>query len=270
MSDDKLTEDLPKKQCSKCKEFSPATPKYFSRNKRSRDGLHCWCKVCDNASSREYGRTHREKISTHNKAKYAADPEYYKKRTSTWRLNNPEKKREMDHNYYLNNIDSRREYYQEWYAENIEHIKISAHDYYIENGESIRQRTNAYAATHKEQRRARYKEDPDKHLVWAHDYRARKNGATISDLSAAQVLEIKQHFKFRCQYCGKKTKKLTVDHIDPLVDGGNNTLSNVTVCCFSCNAKKKDGPILAPVQPLLLTIAKPKRPYKPRKKRNVS
>ena len=40
-----------KKRCADCKQYKEATE--FPRNKNSRDGLHCYCKACNNARSNE-------------------------------------------------------------------------------------------------------------------------------------------------------------------------------------------------------------------------
>lgn len=43
-----------------------------------------------------------------------------------------------------------------------------------------------------------------------------------------------------CPYCGIKITKANAvaDHMDPLSKGGNNTTSNLTICCDDCNKKK--------------------------------
>jgi HNH endonuclease len=44
-----------------------------------------------------------------------------------------------------------------------------------------------------------------------------------------------------CAYCGQSNPaKLGVDHVIPLALGGSNDLSNLTVCCHRCNARKRD------------------------------
>lgn len=43
----------------------------------------------------------------------------------------------------------------------------------------------------------------------------------------------------RCAWCGA-TKRLTVDHIVPLVAGGSNRLRNLQCLCRSCNLAKGD------------------------------
>jgi 5-methylcytosine-specific restriction endonuclease McrA len=41
-----------------------------------------------------------------------------------------------------------------------------------------------------------------------------------------------------CQYCGKTTKDLTLDHVVPRYRGGQNTWENVVAACVPCNHRK--------------------------------
>jgi 5-methylcytosine-specific restriction endonuclease McrA len=41
-----------------------------------------------------------------------------------------------------------------------------------------------------------------------------------------------------CQYCGKRSRDLTLDHIVPRSRGGPTTWENLVACCKSCNGKK--------------------------------
>ena len=50
----------------------------------------------------------------------------------------------------------------------------------------------------------------------------------------------KKEFDYRCAYCGKKTKKLTVDHFIPLSKGGTNYIENILPACGQCNQHKWD------------------------------
>lgn len=43
---------------------------------------------------------------------------------------------------------------------------------------------------------------------------------------------------FRCQYCGKEGKSLTLDHILPRSRGGAHHWENVVCACIPCNHKK--------------------------------
>ena len=48
----------------------------------------------------------------------------------------------------------------------------------------------------------------------------------------------------KCLGCGKTDleAKLTIDHIEPLAQGGSNDLSNLQTLCGSCNSSKRDRP----------------------------
>src|SRR5579864_4431338 len=41
-----------------------------------------------------------------------------------------------------------------------------------------------------------------------------------------------------CQYCGKRSRELTLDHIIPRSRGGLSTWENLVACCKSCNRRK--------------------------------
>ncbi|MBI1885399.1 MAG: HNH endonuclease [Chloroflexi bacterium] len=43
---------------------------------------------------------------------------------------------------------------------------------------------------------------------------------------------------FRCQYCGKQTKDLTLDHVVPRRRGGIHDWENVVAACKPCNHRK--------------------------------
>ena len=41
-----------------------------------------------------------------------------------------------------------------------------------------------------------------------------------------------------CQYCGKRGRDLTLDHIIPRSRGGQSTWENLVACCRTCNGRK--------------------------------
>jgi len=43
---------------------------------------------------------------------------------------------------------------------------------------------------------------------------------------------------YTCQYCGQRTKELTVDHVIPRRLGGRHEWENVVAACKSCNHRK--------------------------------
>jgi 5-methylcytosine-specific restriction endonuclease McrA len=51
-------------------------------------------------------------------------------------------------------------------------------------------------------------------------------------------LEIFNRDRFTCQYCGKQTHQLTIDHVIPRYRGGPHTWENMVSACPSCNRRK--------------------------------
>ena len=51
-------------------------------------------------------------------------------------------------------------------------------------------------------------------------------------------LEIFNRDKYTCQYCGKETQQLTLDHVIPRYKGGEHTWENVISACPPCNRRK--------------------------------
>ncbi len=51
-------------------------------------------------------------------------------------------------------------------------------------------------------------------------------------------LEIFNRDKYTCQYCGKETQQLTLDHVIPRHKGGEHTWENVVSACIPCNRRK--------------------------------
>jgi 5-methylcytosine-specific restriction endonuclease McrA len=50
--------------------------------------------------------------------------------------------------------------------------------------------------------------------------------------------EILRRDNYICQYCGRRTFPLTVDHIIPRHRGGTHSWQNLTTACVPCNRKK--------------------------------
>ncbi len=51
-------------------------------------------------------------------------------------------------------------------------------------------------------------------------------------------LEIFSRDNFICQYCGKQTRDLTIDHVMPRHRGGQHHWLNVVAACPACNRRK--------------------------------
>ena len=50
--------------------------------------------------------------------------------------------------------------------------------------------------------------------------------------------EVFNRDKYTCQYCGRQTRQLTLDHVIPRYRGGQHTWENVVGACMPCNRHK--------------------------------
>ncbi len=50
--------------------------------------------------------------------------------------------------------------------------------------------------------------------------------------------EIFNRDQYTCQYCGKQSRQLTLDHVVPRYRGGQHTWENVVSACVACNRRK--------------------------------
>lgn len=61
----------------------------------------------------------------------------------------------------------------------------------------------------------------------------------------AEARQIKERDGWTCQYCGKQTKKLSIDHVIPKAASGPEWNSNKVACCYRCNRLKGDTEIVS-------------------------
>jgi 5-methylcytosine-specific restriction endonuclease McrA len=67
---------------------------------------------------------------------------------------------------------------------------------------------------------------------------AKRRAAPIGTFHIRDWRQLKNLWGHRCAYCGKSSKKLTVDHMVPLARGGIHDVSNIVPACLSCNTSK--------------------------------
>ena len=51
-------------------------------------------------------------------------------------------------------------------------------------------------------------------------------------------LEVFKRDRYTCQYCGRETRQLTLDHVIPRYQDGQHTWENVISACVPCNRRK--------------------------------
>lgn len=80
------------------------------------------------------------------------------------------------------------------------------------------------------------KANPDKTAMWKQNRRSREINAEGS-FTEKEWKDLKDKFNNKCAGCGLE-KKLTVDHIKPLSNGGSNYITNIQPLCLICNSTK--------------------------------
>ena len=223
-----------RKLCPKCETVKEAAA--FGVSRRRSDGLTCWCKACKRVQGKtryHSGDGSRERKLKQASERVANDPGVraaYAKRNAEWYA---EQKAAN-----LTFMETRRQRDRAWYAKHPEAAKEKAR----KNWEYITADPERQAERNKYQReymRERWVDDPEfrSHLS---DYFARRraikrsNGGSYELEDWQTMCRLADH---RCVACGKK-RKLTVDHVLPIIMGGDSYLTNLQPLCDSCNKSK--------------------------------
>lgn len=235
-------QEIPQKRCKLCQQSFSATAEHFSRDAGKRDGLNNWCRACKAIKAYAWKKAHPEKIRAMQTA---------------WRHANAEKHRATKRAQRRANVEKHRLRCRAWYAANAEKARANTQTWRHANAEKARADLRAWRAAHPEKIRATTRAwqsaNPEKKRAADTRRRARKLNAPVNDFTAQQWRDMQAAYDYRCAYCDKRRKgKLTQDHITPLSKGGSHTASNIVPACKSCNSRKQAGPVLNPVQPLLL------------------
>ncbi len=71
-------------------------------------------------------------------------------------------------------------------------------------------------------------------------------------------LEVFRRDQYACQYCGKETRPLTLDHVIPRYRGGQHTWENIVSACVPCNRRKAGR---TPQEAGMRLIRQPSQPH---------
>jgi 5-methylcytosine-specific restriction endonuclease McrA len=101
-----------------------------------------------------------------------------------------------------------------------------------------------HRAERREQRRARYAENPEKHIQWSRAYQAKKAGAYTEPVDYAAVVVRDRGL---CGVCHRRVKRVEqgFDHIVPISLGGAHTEANIQLTHRVCNSRRGAGRIPA-------------------------
>ena len=188
----------------------------------------------------EYYVRNREKIKAYSAEYYAQNKEGIKAQQAEYRAQNRERIKARKAEHYAQNKERMKTQCAEYRAKNKEKVQAYMIEYYDKNRDMRKAYQKQYRRNHLE-----------KHALRQATRRARLANTEIT-LTEEQWQIIKNMFKQKCVYCGKRTRRLTKDHIIPLSQGGGLTLSNIVPACRSCNSKKRTSSPLKPIQVMLL------------------
>ena len=203
------------KCCRKCGELKALAA--FGKHARGRHGLQSWCRQCKGIQRRGY---------------YAASPERGRAYQAKWARANPEKSK-------ANCV--------RWVRANPERARVRAKRYYEADRASRQARNRASRARYLDHRRATARK-------WKRDHpsgvsainarrRARKVAAPGDGLTSTQWQQFLRDSLGICAYCNER-RRLTLDHIEPINEGGAHDIKNIAAACGSCNASKRDTQLL--------------------------
>ena len=198
---------------------------------------------------RAYYAANREAISTKRRAKYRADPgivkakvrAYYKSRPdkiTEYREANRERRNAQRREWGKANSDRLRELDK---ARDPEAMRISARAYYAAHAEERRVKSQEWRAANplvvKESQKRYRAENAAKLYDKNAKRRARLKGATVEDVDRRVVFDLHGGV---CGICRESVlfDAMTIDHVIPLVAGGQHRYSNVQPAHLSCNSRK--------------------------------
>jgi len=165
-----------------------------------------------------------------------------------WKENNADHVKEYMEKYRADNEESLKDWRKKYNCLNFDEISRRAKMYRENNPDKMTARNVNYRKNNYESEidriRKYHHEHPEKLRCHANKRRATKLGASGRGISDTDEAVLKDEYAHMCVYCGRKDVSLTVDHIVPLSRGGDHDIENATVCCKSCNSKKKNNSLL--------------------------
>ena len=176
------------KMCSKCNEEKDIAE--FYKNRKSRDGLYCYCKTCAKKKNKNYYNNNKNQIIERTSKYYEENKDDLKGRMMIYRKENPEKFTESAIRFR---------------QENPERYKSYQKDYRENNKEKFREYAKKWQ-----------KNNPEKKAHWVALRRNRKSKRTPTWLTDGHIKDIKKKYEEARILTNKTGIEYHVDHIFPL------------------------------------------------------
>lgn len=242
------------KRCSRCQSVKALSE--FGKDRKTRDGLNCYCKSC----CRELNARYRNNPSTHARLLKAKLDWYYHnqerayKNTRKWQLANPEKvklQRQRANEKPENQVKSRQRAAL-YYRTHTKECKERARRWEQANAERARllhrQWTEGNRERSRELHRVSERLHPETKQAAKARRRAREKHVAYEDIDRKYVVSRDRSI---CHICGKRVEPehISLDHLIPIAEGGPHTTANVRTAHRQCNSRRGAGRL--PAQLLL-------------------
>lgn len=198
----------PSKRCTKCGQFLPATPGFFSKDRSAKDGMQHYCRECMKEHARRWHRSHSKEAAETNRRWMLEHKDERLVYDAQRRIDDPE----YAARYRAEHRDERLAYNRRYYEEHKEERKAYGRKHSAEHPDERRSYTR--------NRRARLREAQGSH--------------TGADIAAQRTRQ-----RGLCYWCGDRVgRHYHVDHVVPIISGGSNGPENLVITCASCNQRK--------------------------------
>ncbi len=149
---------------------------------------------------------------------------------------------------------------KKWYLDNYQKAITNAREYRARNLEERRQYERGYGREHSKEKKEYLKEyynnNKAKFIIRTREYRATERGRMVrrfdnarrrfsvketddGSVNLVSISTMKKEQKNLCNFChGDISEIFHIDHIKPLVLGGEHRIVNVQLLCPTCNLKK--------------------------------
>jgi 5-methylcytosine-specific restriction endonuclease McrA len=208
------------KTCSKCSQTKPLT--LFRKDKRLKSGYGSQCKACKYQQSQDW-------VNRNTQRKYAINAKY--------KSNNKDKVAAMKKSWQLANRDYLLEKGKLYREANKERLREQSKQWRLKNKDRVALTNKLYRQNNAERKKANddawWRNNPDKVKARNAARRARKKAASTYLVTEKDIRKIMSK---PCFYCGHTSSHL--DHVLPLIKGGQHSVGNLVAACQTCNLSK--------------------------------
>lgn len=163
-----------------------------------------------------------------------SDPEFVKRhraRAAEWKRLNPDKKRAQMTKWRNANPDKISEYNKRWRSLHPDAARANGRRWQENNRQKARDAVKKWERNNPERAAAVKRASKINRRA-----REAKNGGRATGKDIERLFNLQ---KGRCAEC-KKRRKLTIDHIKAIANGGSGDPPNLQLLCFPCNRSKSD------------------------------